>query len=275
MATARSAAGEPVILNAGQYELSVLLVTYNQAPFVDQAVQSILAQEIEAPFEIVVADDGSTDGTRDIIARRLSKANWTRVRFLDFSRRRGLMGNYKRAFEACDSRYVAVLEGDDYWLRKNKLAWQAAFLDAHPECPFCANNYWIANIATRHVEPRVPVSNDVSFLGPSDLIADNRPGNFSTCFYRIEALRSLPPTLFDRIAADWIVNICAARSGPLGFSHQPMSVYRRHVGGLWSGLSESQQRRLYLNCIADHDALTEHAFRGDFEKIRRKLESSK
>jgi glycosyltransferase involved in cell wall biosynthesis len=256
-----------------QYDLSVLLVTYNHAPFVAEAVRSVLAQRIGTPFEIVVADDASEDGTRDIIVHELRDATSIPVRFLDHSRNRGMMRNYQRAFEACNSRYVAVLEGDDYWLSPDKLARQMAVLDTYRDCPLCGTNFHFFDAASGSTFPRVPASDTISFLGPADLIAENMPGNFSACIYRIEALRSLPPRLFDVLAADWIVNICAARSGPLAFLHEPMSFYRLHAGSFWSSLPAEERHRERLKLIPIYDEITDRAFHADFEKLRVELQT--
>jgi glycosyltransferase involved in cell wall biosynthesis len=254
------------------YDLSTLLVTYNHAPFVAEAIASILAQRVDTPFEIIVADDGSSDETRDIVAQQCRDAGWEALRFLDSSVNLGIARNYQRAFAACESRYVAVLEGDDYWLSPDKLARQMIVLDAHPDCALCATNIYILHAAGEQTITRSPPDDTISFLGPADIIAANRPGNFSACMYRIETLRSLPSGLFEVLAADWIVNICASRLGPMAFIHEPMSVYRKHVGGFWSGLDPSDQNRLIHQILPVYSELTGRAFHAEFERLRVTLE---
>ncbi len=252
------------------FKLSVVLVTYNHAAFIDAALDSLLMQDFAAPLEVIVADDASSDDTRAIVARRLEAAGRLPFRFLDSSRNLGITRNYQRAFAACRSDYAAILEGDDWWTAPDRLTRMVGFLDAHPECAICAANYEIVSSSAAPGAERVfrvPPDDGVSLHTPANLVVDNVPGNFSSCMYRVSALRTLPPALFDLVAYDWAVNICAARSGPLGFLHTPLSVYRDHGGGQWSRMPPEERLRAQLGIIAQYDALTEHAYHAEFEAL--------
>ena len=108
-------------------KISVLLASYNHAPFVREAVESVLTQSF-ADFELVITDDGSVDGTADVI-RGISDP---RICFHAFPENRGACVALNDAIGRARGEYVAVLNSDDYFL-PGKLERQVAFLDMRPD----------------------------------------------------------------------------------------------------------------------------------------------
>ena len=114
-------------------KLTVWLSTYNQASYVAQALDSILMQKTDFPFEIIAADDCSTDGTQKVILEY-------RERFPDkiipyFTNPN--VGGCRKLTGCIDAGlfrgdYISFLEGDDYWLEENRLQVLVDFLEAHP-----------------------------------------------------------------------------------------------------------------------------------------------
>jgi len=120
-------------------KVSALVVTYNHARFIAQALDSVLMQEAPFPWEILVSEDASTDGTREIVVE-YQRRHPGRIRLLLSERNLRSNRVVARGFEAARGEYVALLDGDDYWTARDKLAKQAVFLDAHPECAMCFHN---------------------------------------------------------------------------------------------------------------------------------------
>jgi len=265
-------AGSEMTSTAPSARLTVLLITYNHAEYVRRSVESILRQRIDEAFDIVVADDGSTDDTVAVL-QGYSQANpQIYFTFLGNSENLGITRNYQRAFAACRSEYVAVMEGDDYWTSPYKLARQRDFLDAHWECDLCGVNYFVFDEDECRFTPRVPPASGHTVFAVRDLIADNVVKNFSTCMYRRTALASLPPEVFDLCSYDWIINICVGRGGLTGFLHEPMSVYRIHAGGAWSRLSRTEKLRSQLALLPDYDVLTDGVFHREFRALADRLQ---
>jgi len=254
--------------------VTVLLITYNHAEYVAESVKSILRQRIDEAFDIVVADDGSTDDTVSIL-QRCAKANpQVRFTFLDSSANLGITQNYRRAFAACRSEYVAVMEGDDYWTSPYKLARQRDFLDAHWECDSCGVNYFLFDEnGCRFCQPIPATSGHAVFAAP-DIITENVVGNFSTCMYRQTALTNLPRSVFDTRAYDWAINICVSRRALFGFLYEPMAVWRVHEAGAWSRLSHMDKVRTQLALLPDYDALTDGVFRPEFRALADRLQQA-
>lgn len=116
------------------YKVSVIFITYNHGKYVEKALRSILEQETNFPFEVVVGDDISTDDTRSIIENVAKTYPDRQVRFVKREKNTGrpTLNVYETTYE-CSGEYLAYLEGDDYWIGKDKLQKQVDFLENHKE----------------------------------------------------------------------------------------------------------------------------------------------
>ncbi|MDH4186830.1 MAG: glycosyltransferase [Nitrospira sp.] len=253
------------------FRLSVLLVTFNHENYIRQSLRSLFGQVFNGPIELVIADDGSSDNTLAIIRQYEGKDQRFHCKYLDNKANLGIAKNYQRGFAACSGEYVAVLEGDDYWVNPIKLQRQSDFLDAHWECDLCSVNYFVYEEERAQFTARAPIGDGHRFIGARDLIADNLVGNFSTCMYRKSALDALPKNLFDIKSYDWIVNICVARQSLIGFLERPMSVYRLHSAGAWAQMPHIEKLKTQLDLIPIYDELTSYTFHADFDMLTRRL----
>ena len=125
------------------YKLSVIFITYNHKDYVEKALRSVLAQETDFPFEVVVGEDCSTDGTQDILKAVAASypeheptgADDRQVRL--FLRKENTGGrptlNVYETAQRCTGEYLAYLEGDDFWTDTHKLQKQVDFLEKHRE----------------------------------------------------------------------------------------------------------------------------------------------
>ncbi|MGA3144012.1 MAG: glycosyltransferase family 2 protein [Verrucomicrobiota bacterium] len=126
--------------------VSVWMTTYQHAPFIREALDSVLMQRVEFPYEICLGDDGSTDGTREICID-YSKRFPDKLRLFLRSRLNPVrklhkfpgMHNAASTFNACRGKYIALLEGDDYWLHPHKLQTQVNVLESDPTLAACCH----------------------------------------------------------------------------------------------------------------------------------------
>jgi glycosyltransferase involved in cell wall biosynthesis len=109
--------------------VSVIITTYNRASFVEEAIQSVLAQDFR-DFELIVVDDGSTDGTRHILERYASSL------IPLYQKNRGVSAARNSGIKRSTGAYISFLDSDDLWLPK-KLASQIAFFNANPQALIC------------------------------------------------------------------------------------------------------------------------------------------
>src|SRR6185312_12408987 len=99
-----------------------------------------LVQETDFPIELVIGEDCSTDGTRDIVKRYAARYPEI-VRALLPGKNIGVHANFDAVLKSCRGTYIAMLEGDDYWTSPKKLQKQADFLDSHPDHALCGTRF--------------------------------------------------------------------------------------------------------------------------------------
>ncbi len=112
--------------------VSVLLLTYNHQKYIAEAIQSVVNQKTNFDYEILIGDDCSTDGTCEIVNSFISK-NPNLIKAIRSENNVGAIRNEKRLMDASKGKYIAFLEGDDYWTDPLKLQKQVDFLDANPD----------------------------------------------------------------------------------------------------------------------------------------------
>ncbi len=130
--------------------VSVCMITYNHRPYIVAAVEGVLRQETEYPFELVIGEDCSTDGTREIVLD-YQKRYPDVVRVIHSERNVGARANHARTIAACRGQYVAFCEGDDFWHRPDKLQLQVSCLEKHPEYGLVCSDYDCRNVTTGHI----------------------------------------------------------------------------------------------------------------------------
>ena len=199
-------------------KLSVSIVAYQQEGFIRQALSSALEQEVDFDYEVIVGDDASTDGTRDIL-REMSRAAPRPVRLLLAEENYGDSGlsNFMATVDAARGEYVAFLDGDDFWSSPHKLQRQVDFLDRHPDCAICAHRVeHLLESGEVLLSPR-PARGDRLF-DVDRLIVSNFAEKIATVVRR-SALEGLPDWYrkTDAISADWLFNVLTGRTGKVGF----------------------------------------------------------
>lgn len=112
--------------------VSIGILVYNQKKYIKSAIESILVQEVDFNYEIVIADDCSTDGTQNILIEYANKYPQI-IRLILQEQNVGLQENSKCLKRACRGRYRATQEGDDYWINTDRLQQQVDFLSENPD----------------------------------------------------------------------------------------------------------------------------------------------
>jgi glycosyltransferase involved in cell wall biosynthesis len=113
--------------------VSVKMITYNHAPYIAQAIEGVLMQKTNFPFDLVIGEDCSTDGTREIVFEYQKKYPDI-IRVITSEHNVGGKKNGYRTTKACRGKYVAFCEGDDYWHHPEKLQKQVDYMESHPGC---------------------------------------------------------------------------------------------------------------------------------------------
>lgn len=124
-------------------KVSVCVVTYNQKNYIRKCLQSIVEQKTDFDFEVIVGDDCSTDGTRDIV-REFAERYPEKVRAVLREKNVGPTQNYLGIHNLVRGEYVAHVDGDDYCLQ-GKLQALATHLDKEPGCAIVWHRMYILN----------------------------------------------------------------------------------------------------------------------------------
>ncbi len=213
-------------------KVSALIITFNHGRFIEEAIQGFLRQETDFPCELLIADDGSTDETRDVI-RRYGQEYGDRIRVLLNPSNLGARRTMIRAYHACRGQYVATSDGDDYWTSPDKLQRQAEMLDRHPEYALCFHSVrMVWDDGGR--EPmifrprRIKEAYTLKNLFDHNFIASCSP------MYRRGLFDRHPAWCFDVPVYDWMQHVLHAQYGTIGYIDEPMAVYRQHGGGVYS-----------------------------------------
>jgi glycosyltransferase involved in cell wall biosynthesis len=217
------------------------MFTYNQEQFVAQALESVLSQEASFAWEIVVGDDFSTDGTRDIL-RSYAVTYPEHISLLLHPERLGphelnLDGkhNFMATYRACRGEYVALLEGDDYWTDTRKLDKQVEFLDAHPKCSLCCHPVTVEYSGERdqHWNRVIGESLKETWTLEDILRLETKPEMPTpSMMIRRRSLRRFPAWFEGVFNGDYAVQVLLAERGDVGFLPDSMAVHRKHAGGL-------------------------------------------
>lgn len=130
--------------------VSVLVVTYNQENFIGQTLTGIVEQKTNFGFEVLVGDDASTDGTPNVV-QKYAKRYPHIFRVCRREKNLGPVQNWLDIVKKARGKYIATVEGDDFWCNKKKLQMQVDFLEAHPEYSACGTGYRYVDINGKEI----------------------------------------------------------------------------------------------------------------------------
>jgi len=266
-----------------KYMVRVSCMTYNHASYIEDAMNGFCMQETSFPFVCTIVDDASTDGEQEVIKNYLQGhfdlENKAIVRdeetddyFLTFAQhktnkncffvvlllkynhfqRKKPKGPYYA--EWCNTKYIALCEGDDYWIVPDKLQRQVFFLDNHTDYAMCFHGANVASEDSTTTEIKSMLKLECREYSGEEIYDKWTIPTASVMFLSI-----VKPVRDERfIFGDTPLFLSCTLYGKIGcFDNKPLCVYRRHQGGA------SSTRPSYNRWINHHFALKQH-----FPKIR-------
>jgi glycosyltransferase involved in cell wall biosynthesis len=233
-------------------KISILVLTYNHERYIEQALRSVLRQETCFSYEIVVAEDCSTDSTLGIV-KQVAAENSGLFRILHRPKNLGISRNFADAYAQCRGEFVAILEGDDFWHHNHKLQRHADTLERHKKCSFVFNDVCVLDEYGGLKEGLYP-SYIKSKLRLHDFLADNFI-NCSSLTFRHRLISTFPKWFLSLRFYDWPLHVLHLLHGYAIYLREPMSTYRIHNSSAWHGCDE--QDRLsgmieIFNCLDNH-----------------------
>ena len=223
--------------------VTVICLAYNHAKYIRDALEGFVSQKTDFPFEVIVHDDASTDGTDRII--REYQARYPDIIKPIFQEKnqysQGVRITREFIFPLIRGRYVAFCEGDDCWTDPLKLSKQANSLESHPEADLCSHRAlrlkngkfdgWIAPTLRSRVVPAGKV-----ILGGGGWYCAT-----ASFLCRREAYMKWTP-MRDVVVIDYVMAIQCALRGGMVYINDSMSVYRVGTEGSWTSRNDRKAR---------------------------------
>ena len=240
--------------------VSVSCLTYNHAPYIRQCLDGFMMQKTDFAFEVLIHDDASTDGTAEIIKEYEARYpdvikpiyedenQWVK------GRRGSAVFNFPRA----RGMYIALCEGDDYWMDPLKLQKQVTFLEKNKTYSMCGHNcviYLESTSVFKNYE--IGISGTYTL---NDIVTRNVYCPTLSVLFRRSAIMDEVFSKY-KMMVDMSLAYHLLKYG-LGYClSDKMAVYRVHKGGVWSGVSENKQLLFNLNtrmsiCEVERDDLS-------------------
>lgn len=224
-----------------KYKLTVVTTTYNHEKYIGECLDGIVMQKTNFPFKLIISDDCSTDNTKEIITFYAKKyPNIIKPIFRD--KNLGPMDNFIETLNVADTEYVAMCDGDDFWIDPYKLQKQVDFLDKHKDYMICFHQtiIFFDNGSKKDEVYPFEMKETTTF---DDLLKDcympansvvyrwkyNKKGEFKKIFPK------------NVVPGDYFVHLLHAKNGKIKFMEEVMSKYRRHEGGMWWLTSDASQ----------------------------------
>jgi glycosyltransferase involved in cell wall biosynthesis len=210
-------------------KVTILLVTYNRAKFIEGAINSALAQTLK-DWEIVISDDSDNDDTAAILDKFKDDA---RIHYFHRTVKGTIANSSNFALSKAEGEYIAILDDDDWWIDPEKLNKQIKFLDSHPDYVGCGGGFMIVDGEGKEVGKVLKPETDEAIRHVA--LYANPLANSTTMFRRAEG------GMYDeaiRQFADWDFWLRIGKKGKLYNFPEYFLAYR-----IWaSGTSFTHQK---------------------------------
>jgi len=211
--------------------VSVFMVTYNHEKYIRQSIESVLKQKTEFQFQLIIGEDFSTDGTREIV-KQYSKEYPETIKAILNPKNLGAQRNSRNVFEECAGKYIALLEGDDYWIDPYKLKKQVDFLEANPEYCLVHSDYNILIDKKKRIyHSKNRKKNKIIHTGEifEFLLINNTIATLTVCARADVLKKAADFELFEKkgfLLGDFHLWLGMSRFGKIHYIDEPMATYR-------------------------------------------------
>lgn len=232
-----------------EYLVSIYCVTYNHKDYIKTCLDGFVKQKTNFKFKVVIYDDCSTDGTREIVKEYADKYPNIIKPILpehNIAQKYGFYPINKMVYEYLDTEYVAICDGDDYWCDENKLQKQVDFMDANPDYTLC---YHPAKMIYENKNRKPSIIGRSKRKNPQpyyELLKGNNIPSGSVLYrfkYIKEDFISRPDDIYP---GDWYNHIVVGNQGKIGYLPDVMYVYRWHSQGISHTASDYPEKEIHL-----------------------------
>jgi glycosyltransferase involved in cell wall biosynthesis len=213
--------------------LTVCIITYNHEKFIAETLNSVLMQKTNFSYTIIVGEDCSTDRTRAILLEYKEK-HPHKIELLLNEKNLGPQRNLMNVHNTAQTKYIAMLDGDDYWTDPDKLQTQVDFMDKNDDYAGCFHKILFKTIDTSKIYtyPNNVIKNSFTI---EDVIAMSTTGWLimtSSFVYNKKKTGNLPDWMIGLKVGDMTVNLLVGHSGKIQYIDKIMANYRENTGSL-------------------------------------------
>jgi glycosyltransferase involved in cell wall biosynthesis len=219
--------------------VSIMSLAYNHEAYFEKAIESWLMQKVNFDFEIVIAEDHSTDRTREIVFSYAEKYPDI-IRVITSESNVGMKKNAQRAMLACRGKYLALCEGDDYWIDPLKLQKQTDFMEANPDFSICFHDALLL-WDDKSKPPAYFVPKDLKEVTSTEDVIENYYIPTASMLLRTDLNMDLPDWFKHVYNGDWGLQLILSTKGKIKYFDEIMSVYRKNAGGLSGGIGKNAE----------------------------------
>jgi len=216
--------------------VTVILPTHNHGPFIAQAIESVLMQKTDFPFDILLHDDASTDNTADVCrayaAKYPEKITLIVQSVNQYTIDRRIQSHI--LIPRVQAKYTAILDGDDYWLHDDRLQRQVQYLEEHPDCTLTVGAADMVDVDGRVLGRSAPYTEDRA-IDPDDMIRAG--GGFvasDTIVMPTQLLKNMPDFADRTEVEDIPFQLLGALAGYGWYFADTFVAHRQAVPGSWS-----------------------------------------
>lgn len=237
--------------------VSVHVSTYQHADFIRDCMEGVLMQETDFPFEIIIGEDESSDGTREI-CKEYADRYPEKIRLFLHRRENNIAihgrptGKFQQTYSRfmCRGKYIALCQGDDYWTDPQKLQKQVDFLEKYTQCSICFTAARILSVQTESYEEKLRPEESSSLQKTYTL------GEFleralyfflGSAVGRNDLWENIPSYFFESPVDDWPLFVRYGMEGEMGFINEVTCIYRKHKDGIWAGSSAFDKYRVQID----------------------------
>ena len=227
-------------------QVSVVICSYNRSNTILQAIDSVLNQVCDFPFEIIIGDDGSTDNSRQLLLE-YQNHNPEKIVLLFQDVNLGLGANWASCIKLSRANYIASLDDDDYWCDNSKLQKQVNFLKEHPEYGLIHTNYYNFYVNTGR---KILANPDVE-LNSKNLMQQIFTGRYlintdTVCFKKDLLSGYLDYYIVNKFPIqDWPTWLILSKNSKFMYLDTPTVIYRKFEGNMSNPTSYEKIIRKY------------------------------
>ena len=234
--------------------VSIFLLTYNQEQFIAQTLDSILIQKTNFSFKIVIGDDASIDDTSNI-CREYAFRYPDKIDYKRLSRNLGLMGNFVKTASRLKGKYIAICDGDDYWLDPLKLQKQVDLLEGNDDYALVGTG---VQLVLKNGDTIEKVNKSFKEVSIEELIEDNKIIAPTALFRNYLEIQNLPNWFHEIPYGDWPLYLMTLQKyGAMAcILPEITAAYRLQAG-------ESFKMRKNLAAVFENNALILDSLKGE------------